>query len=110
MVATVEQTGVESEIRLEGAVTIAIAADLKQLLVEALAKRENLRVHVDQVSDLDVCGLQLIVAANRAWRQAGLAFTIAGTLPEQLREGLLGAGFDTAVAMVSQTSATGERP
>jgi anti-anti-sigma regulatory factor len=51
-------------IRLEGAVNIADAAELKGMLQEAFGSDQELRLDLKEATDLDICILQLICCAD----------------------------------------------
>lgn len=63
MAITVDRERGGSFIRLEGAITIASAAELKTVLLEGLAG--GLHLDLEQVREIDVAGLQLVWAAAR---------------------------------------------
>ena len=79
-------------IRLEGAIRVGCAAELKQALVEALEPGRKVRVALDGVTDLDVTAVQLVSAAWRAAQAAGVRLAIEGQLPDPLRAALADAG------------------
>jgi anti-anti-sigma regulatory factor len=62
---------------LEGAVEIDQAAELKRRLQAALAGGGALRVDLERATELDVTAVQLVWAAGRAARAAGVGFTLA---------------------------------
>ena len=71
MPVTVAQSETMCLIRLEGELNIASAAELKKILVEALAGEAELQVELGNASELDVTMLQLLWAGERAARAAG---------------------------------------
>jgi anti-anti-sigma factor len=81
-------------IHLEGAVDIASAAELKALLLEALASGKDLRVDLERTSELDVTALQLLWAAERAAGGSGVGFSLSGRVPEEISVALRDAGFE----------------
>lgn len=80
-------------IRLEGMVDIASAAQLKAVLLEAIADGGALRLSLESVTCLDVTAVQLLWAANQAARTAGVAIDLDGPLPDSLAQQLAAAGF-----------------
>jgi anti-anti-sigma factor len=90
--AVLEQGETGSLIRLEGTVDIASAADLKALMVEALAAGREVAVSLEAASYLDVTAVQLLWAADREARSQGLQFALRGPCPAALRLSLAQAG------------------
>jgi len=76
-----ERQGTLRRIRLQGAVDIASAAELKRLLLEALAEGSELQVSCERVEDLDVTAVQLLAAARRAALAAGKEFVFTSPPP-----------------------------
>jgi anti-anti-sigma regulatory factor len=83
------------EIRLQGVVNIASAGELHARLVESLASGGNLHIRVEDAVELDVTILQLILAAERDWRQAGKSFALRGPFQQQVSAAIADAGFLT---------------
>jgi len=81
---TVEQIEAVCFIRLEGEVTIAYAAELKKVLLEALASGCELRLDMGSATELDISALQLLCAAEREARASGRVFTLEGTVPGEV--------------------------
>ena len=80
-------------IRVEGEVNISSAAELKRLLVAALASKKTLRLDLERATDLDVTALQLFWAAEREARESAVGFTLMGRLPEEISDALRDSGF-----------------
>lgn len=80
-------------VRLEGAVDIHAAAQLKATLVEAIERGGTLHLSLESVTCLDVTALQLLWAAEQAARSAGIAVELEGPLPDSLAQQLKAAGF-----------------
>jgi len=93
MPVTLAQSETLRLIRLEGELNVASAAELKKMLVEALAAKAELRVELENASELDVTILQLLWAAERAARVSGQGFGLAGRVPEQIAGSVAEAGF-----------------
>ena len=98
MPVILEQDETLSRLRLEGSIAIAGAAELKTELAEALERALPVSISLESAAEIDVTGVQLFLAASRAFRSAGLAFTLDGELPEQLLEPLHAAGLDLSQA------------
>jgi hypothetical protein len=90
-----EECETQSEIRLEGAVDIACAAELKKLLLQALESGKELRVSLERAICLDVTAVQLFWAAGCEARRLGLGFTFAEKVPEEISSALAVAGFES---------------
>src|ERR1035438_10706759 len=94
MPITLDQSEALSSIRLEGEVDITSAAELKKLLLQALASGKEVQLDLESAEELDVTALQLLRAAEREARGSKLRNTIAGRLPEEISATLLDAGFE----------------
>jgi anti-anti-sigma regulatory factor len=81
-------------IRLEGAIDISLAAQLKALLLESLFSEAEIQVDVQRATEVDITALQLLWAAARAARESGIACTLVGCIPKEISETASGAGFD----------------
>ena len=88
-----QQNEESSLLCLEGLIDIACAAELKQLLIEALSGAKEVRVSLGKASRLDVTAVQLLWAAAREAKASGLEFALAGTMPEPVLKALGSAGF-----------------
>lgn len=58
-------------LRIEGELTIYRAAELKDVLLEALKARRALEVDLSEVSEIDTAGVQLLMMAKQAAREQG---------------------------------------
>ncbi|MGA8108768.1 MAG: STAS domain-containing protein [Acidobacteriaceae bacterium] len=84
-------------IRLEGDIDIGCAAELKQVLEEALAGRDGsreTRISLATATAMDVTAVQLLWAAERAARASGMVLALESPVPEVLRATLREAGFE----------------
>jgi anti-anti-sigma regulatory factor len=90
-----EQREESSVICLEGAIDIGSAAELKRVLLEALAPGNAVSVSLDPGADLDVTAIQLLWAAEREARALGVGFKLAGQVPEPVSATLKDAGFES---------------
>ncbi len=91
---TLKQSEGSNVIRLEGAIDIARAAELKATFLDALRSGNPVRVALDGCTDLDVTAVQLLWAAEREARALAVGFTLAGPVPEPLWASLKDAGFE----------------
>jgi anti-anti-sigma factor len=81
---TLDQSEGVCLLRLEGEIKIASAAELKRLLLQALAARGELRVDLEHATDVDVTALQLLWAAGREARASGTGFRLVGSVPKEV--------------------------
>jgi len=83
-----------SVIRLQGDVNICSAAEFKQILLRALARGKDVRVDLSSVTELDLSALQLLWAAEREAKGAGVEFSFAGQCQQDVAFALAAAGFE----------------
>jgi anti-anti-sigma regulatory factor len=105
---TLERSEGFCTIRLDGAIDIANAAELKSLLVQALASGNlaspilaspfQVQVSLGAATDLDVTAVQLLWAATRQAKTSGVDFSILEPVPESVTAALLLAGFEELAA------------
>jgi len=76
-----------SLIHFEGDVNISSAAELKQLLLRALAHGKGIHVDLGCVTEVDITALQLLWAAEREAKGAGVGFSLVGQWPEEVAGG-----------------------
>jgi len=91
---TLEQSETLCVIRLNGEINIGSAAELKKLLLQALASGRELRVDLEHATELDVTAWQLLWAAEREARGSGRGFTLAGRVPGEISLAVGDAGFE----------------
>lgn len=104
MGAVLELNEEASLIRLQGDIGIACAAELKALLMQAIQSctpsgipsgtqsSRGVRIRQEAATDLDVTAAQLLWAAQREAKKAGVAFTFEGAMPEAAWAALANAG------------------
>lgn len=92
MSVTFEHSDGVSLIRLEGAVDVGCAGDLKELLVERFKAGSSLRLSLDEATVVDVTAIQLLWAASHEARKLGVGFALEGQVPETVRTALAIAG------------------
>jgi anti-anti-sigma regulatory factor len=80
-------------IRIEGDVSIAMAAEMKDLLIKTLASGKDLHVSMASATDLDVTALQLLYAADREAAKSGTKLTLDDQVPEEIFSAMTDAGF-----------------
>ena len=105
MPVTLEQSEVASTVRLVGEINIASAAELKKVLMEALAMGKGVRVELESVTEIDVTALQLLWAAQREAESVGVGFARSGRVQEAIAAVADEAGLDEfPVAMVEMAA------
>jgi anti-anti-sigma factor len=102
------QTDDSSLIRLEGAVDISVAAELKAVLLRAIAKGNTIRISADAVSELDVTAFQLLWAACREAKRSGMNLVLAGETPEPVEKALSEVGLDARALFACACEAVAE--
>jgi len=103
---TLEREEELSTIRLEGEVGIVSAAELKEMLIQALGFGKQVRVSLQSVTDLDVTAVQLLWAARREAKASSVAFLIEGPAQSMVLSTLLQAGFDDFASEVDVAQAS----
>lgn len=91
---TFDRSTTPATLRLAGTLVIESAAELQAALLEALAPRLPVAVEMEGVTAVDITGLQLLAAAERAAEARGLAWVRGGALPESLRQTAEEAGWE----------------
>ena len=94
MPVTLDQSPSVCLLRFEGEINIAFAAELKKLLLEALASGRDLRVDMEHATELDVTALQLLWAARRQAKNSGTALGLARPIAEEILAAASDAGFE----------------
>jgi anti-anti-sigma regulatory factor len=84
------------EVELEGSINISSATELKEKLGIALGAGKDLSVLLGRCSGVDITAIQLLWAAARSARMAGLRFHYAEPVPDRLLATLAEAGIDRA--------------
>ncbi len=67
---------------ITGAMTVQRAGDLKALFTETLARADRVVIGLDGVTEVDLCGLQLLCSVQRTAAQARKRVALAGPVPE----------------------------
>ncbi len=78
--------GSDAAIVLTGRLTIERAAELKDMFAQALDAGDDVSVDLSGVEDADVTFLQVLWAAYTSAGQRGLRISLAGEIPESLKE------------------------
>ena len=85
-------------IRLDGLLDITTAGALKAELLEAIKAGSAISVAVDTATDLDVTAVQLLWAANREAKRAGIKFAVVGKWREPVQAFLKSMGMDEVLS------------
>jgi len=91
---TLEQKDALALIRLEGAIDVGCAAELKELLMEKLKSGSAVYVALESATGLDITAVQLLWAAAREAQRVGVEFGFKGRTPEAVRCALAEAGIE----------------
>ena len=78
MAITLETTSGRCKAIVRGNMTIYEAAADKQVLLDALAKADDVEIDLSAVSEMDTAGLQLLILAERESLKAGKRLSIVG--------------------------------
>lgn len=85
-------TGCVAHVEIEGDLTIATAARLKDELCSALATGQDICVSLEHVGTLDITAIQLLWAASHEAQTAHRRLFFAKPVPEQILSVLREAG------------------
>jgi anti-anti-sigma regulatory factor len=83
-----------SVIQLEGSIDISVAADFKQTLLDAFNGPKAIRIALASTTELDVTAIQLLWAAEREAKASSFGFSLEGSLPNSIADGLKDMGFE----------------
>jgi anti-anti-sigma regulatory factor len=89
-----EQGEESSTIRLEGAIDIGLASELREALLKALTAGGELRISVGGATDLDVTAMQLLWVARRMAEASDVRFAIEGQAQERVTAAFALAGME----------------
>ena len=92
MPATVEEREDASLVRLEGVLDIASAAEMKSVLLSALATNKEIRLTLEGATELDITAMQLLYAAERDAAKAGILFALEDSVPDEISAAMTDAG------------------
>lgn len=94
MPVSLEQEGALTRIRLEGAIDIGCARELKASLVQGIRTGSEVRVQLGEATDLDVTAIELLWAARREATASSAGFAFEGQTPAPVSAALAEAGFE----------------
>ena len=98
MGVALEQREELSTIRLEGAIDIGLAGELRAALLTALTAGGELRISLGGATDLDVTAMQLLWAARRMADASEVRFAFEGPAQERVTAALALAGMEKFAA------------
>ena len=78
----------------KGEITVGNVSELTNQFRGALDTGGNLAIDLTTVTDIDLAGIQLLWAVERAASAAGRAMSLASPLPDALRQNFALAGLD----------------
>ena len=78
---------------LDGDLTVADAAELRNILLEALAASDHIEVDLRGVTGLDLSFLQMMCSAGRSARKLGKELFLTGTMGEVIMRARKEVGF-----------------
>jgi anti-anti-sigma regulatory factor len=81
-------------VRLEESITVNTAAELHQLLLEAVRSKQHLGLDLERVIEVDVCAIQLFYAARLAAERSGLSLSVSSIVQEPVQRAFRDAGLD----------------
>ncbi len=84
--------GTGDVLTIAGAMTVQRAAELKAVLMDAMAKADRVAIDLSRVTEVDLCGLQLLCSAQRAATQSRKRIALARPAPDVFRRAAEDAG------------------
>lgn len=78
---------------LEGELTVSNAAPLRERFLEALKQNDQVEIDLDQVTMVDLAGLQLLCSAHRTAVAQGKTLTLKNPLVPALQQARALSGF-----------------
>lgn len=73
-------------IKWQGNAGIEQAHKLRDELLEAFKNNSEIRLDISEVEDIDITGIQMIVAARHEAEKKGKFFCITGKIPDSIKE------------------------
>lgn len=86
-------TKASGRLAIDGALTIRTAGEATQRLRKHFKRHAKIEIDAAGVTEIDVSGIQLLLAVRASALKAGKALTVAQPLPEPLRAALQQGGF-----------------
>jgi anti-anti-sigma factor len=91
-----DQSNSPSLINLEGEINIRCAAELKELLLQALTREGALHIDLSATTEVDITTLQLLWTAQREAREAGKEFLLNGPISKTVATAIKHSGLQFA--------------
>ncbi|MBR4373236.1 MAG: STAS domain-containing protein [Treponema sp.] len=73
-------------VKWQGNAGIEQAHVLRDEILEAFKKTTKIRLDISEVEDIDITGIQIIIAARREAESTGKSFHITGKIPKAIEE------------------------
>ena len=89
----VEQSDDKRILTINGEMTIQNADALKNILIQSLEYENDLVLNLENVTDVDLSGLQLLFSAYKTRMELKKDFTLNGNCPEVFKEAAGDAGY-----------------
>jgi anti-anti-sigma factor len=93
MVISNEKSEGRIKIKIEGAISIHKAQDLREMLLTHLYDDSKLELNLEKVSDCDTAGLQVLLSAKKTADKENLSYRVTG-VPEVVMDILQNAGIN----------------
>jgi anti-anti-sigma factor len=90
---TFEQTGGAGVLNLEGALTVQQAKDLKDALLSALGSADQVSLRLEQVTEIDIAGLQVLCSAYRTAMARNKGLILSGPVPDGFAKAVADSGY-----------------
>ncbi len=78
---------------IEGEITVQNATEIKTLLLDALEKTDTCFIDLQQITQIDLSGIQLLYAAKNYATNSNKDFKITGDCPVHMLETIKESGF-----------------
>ena len=73
-------------VKWQGTAGIEQAHKLRDEILEAFKKNSKVRLDISEVDDIDITGIQIIIAARKEAEKTGKSFFIIGKIPKAIEE------------------------
>jgi anti-anti-sigma regulatory factor len=102
-----DESEMQSVIRLEGVIDISSASELKELLIAVLGAGREVRISLEGASGLDVTAVELLWAAEHEAVKAGIKLSPTAPVPATILASLEEAGL-SVFGIVDQAGVASE--
>ena len=90
----IDDSGGKGILKLDGDVTIEQAAELKNVLIDAIDKVNDLDIDVGELKNIDLSGLQLLCSAHRSSLNKNKTLNVINKKNDSYVKTILDAGFN----------------